>query len=248
MYLLQTPLTLLEIEHLLERELTDEGKGLRIVSDLNLTYEEYCFLSLKTKGLQRYENDLVMLEKYRFAILVSWVFSLQYGNLEKVNYSNMCRKISNLQQHIMRKTINIIAETFDENGINTYGKDTSTMEGLFSLIGIHAGIPEKLHDNLFGLLDESLNYQDMTDFEGKLKLDLEPRMKTIFEYMDKDTLGKILHQTRDIFIDCRVNNMTLEELKEKYSSASKLILENCVRWCEEMKYYQDQNEKQVVFK
>lgn len=248
MYLLQTPLTLLEIEHLLERELTSEGKDIRIVSDLNLTYEEYCFLSLKAKGLQRYENNLVMLEKYKFVILVSWVFSLQYGSLEKVKYSNMCSKFSNLQQHIMRKTINIIAETFDENGINTYDKDTYTMEGLFSLIGIHAGIPEKLHDKLFGLLDESLNYQDMTGFEEKLKVDLEPRMAAIFEYMDEETISKILHETRDIFIDCRVNNLSLDELRDKYTCASKKILENCARWCEEMKYYQDESEKKVVFK
>ncbi|WP_455715616.1 hypothetical protein [Anaerosporobacter sp.] len=246
MNLLQTPLTLLEIEHLLEKELMDEKKGLRIVSDLNLTYEEYCFLSLKAKGLQRYDSDLIMLEKYRAVILVSWVFSLRYGNMEKVNYSKMCNKINNLQQHIMRKTINLIAETFDENGINTYGKDIYTLEGLFSLIGIHAGIPEKLHNKLFGLLDESLKYQDMTVFEEKFKSDLEPRMTEIFEYMDEETVGKIIHETRDIFIDCRVNNLALEELMEKYTSASKKILENCVHWCEEMKYYQDQ--KQVVFK
>lgn len=248
MYLLQTPLTLLEIEHLLERELMDEEKGLRLVSDLNLTYEEYCFLSLKAKGLQRYENDLVMLEKYKFVVLVLWVFSLQYGNLEKIKYSKIRDKINNLQQHIMRKTVTIIAETFDENGINTYGKDIYTLEGLLSLIGIHAGIPEKLHDKLFGLLNESMNYQDMTDFDKKLKLDLEPRMTAIFEYMDEKTIGKLLHETRDIFIDCKVNNLSLEELKEKYTYASKKIIENCVRWCEETNYYQDQDQMQAVFK
>lgn len=248
MYLLQTPLTLLEIEHLLERELMDEEKGFRLVSDLNLTYEEYCFLSLKAKGLQRYENDLVMLEKYKFVVLVLWVFSLQYGNIEKIKYSKICDKINNLQQHIMRKTVTIIAETFDENGINTYGKDIYTLEGLLSLIGIHASIPEKLHDKLFGLLNESMNYQDMTDFDKKLKLDLEPRMTAIFEYMDEKTISKLLHETRDIFIDCKVNNLSLEELKEKYTYASKKIIENCVRWCEETNYYQDQDRMQAVFK
>jgi hypothetical protein len=248
MNLLQTPLTLLEIEHLLERELMDEEKGIRLISDLNLTYEEYCFLSLKAKGLMKYENNLVMLEKYRFVILVTWVFSLQYGNLEKVKYKNMWNKFSSLQQHVLRKTINVIAETFDENGINTFGKDTYTMEGLFSLIGIHAGIPEKLHDKLFGLLEESLNYQDMTKFEKKLKLDLEPRITEIFGYIDEKTISKISHETRDIFIDCRVNNLALEELKEKYTNASKKIIEDCVRWCEETKYYQDQDQMQVVSK
>ncbi len=248
MNLLQTPLTLLEIERLLEKELRNEEKDYRIIGDLDLSYEEYCFLTLKAKGLQRYENNLVMLEKYRFVVLVSWVFSMRYANIEKVNYETMYREINNLQQHIMRKTISIIAGTFEEYGIYTYGLDIYSLEGLFELIGIHSGIPNRVHERLFNILEESLNYKDMNRFEQQLMLELEPRMTAIYEYMEEDTKKKLFHETREIFIDCRMNNLTIEELQDKYVYASKSILINLVQWCDEIEYYQDQNEMRVLYK
>lgn len=248
MNLLQTPLTLLEIERLLETELRNEEKDYRIIGDLDLTYEEYCFLTLKAKGLQRYENNLVVLEKYRFVVLVLWVFSMRYANIEKVNYETMYRKINKLQQHIMRKTISIIAGTFEEYGIYTYGLDIYSLEGLFELIGIHSGIPNRVHERLFNILEESLNYKDMNRFDQQLILELEPRMTAIYEHMEEDTKKKLFHETREIFIDCRMNKLTIEELQDKYVYASKSILVNLVQWCDEIEYYQDQNEMRVLYK
>lgn len=247
MNLLQTPLTLLEIERLLEKELRDEEKNYRIIGDLELTYEEYCFLILKAKGLQRYENNLVMLEKYRFVVLVSWVFSMRYAN-EKVSYDTMYIEINKLQQHIMRKTIGILAGTFEEYGIYTYGLDIYSLEGLFELIGIHSGIPHKVHERLFNILDESLNYKDMNRFEQQLMLELKPRMTVIYEYMQEDMIKKLFIETREIFIDCRMNNLTIEELQKKYVYASKGLLISLVRWCDEIEYYQDQNEMRALYK
>lgn len=248
MNLLQTPLTLLEIERLLEKELRDEEKDYRIIGDLELTYEEYCFLSLKAKGLQRYENDLAITEKYRFVTLVAWVFSMRYANIDKASYEAMYIKVNKLQQHMMRKTIHVIAGTFEEYGINTYGLDIYSLEGLFALIGIHAGIPKKAHDRLFNILEESLNYKDMNRFEQQLMLELEPRMTLIYDYMGEDTKKKLFHETREIFIDCRMNNLSIEELKEKYVYASKSILNSLVYWCEEIEYYQNQKEIIALYK
>lgn len=248
MNLLQTPLTLLEIERLLEKELRDEEKDYRIIGDLELTYEEYCFLSLKAKGLQRYENDLAITEKYRFVTLVTWVFSMRYANIEKASHEAMYNKVNKLQQHTMRKTIHVIAGTFEEYGINTYGLDIYSLEGLFALIGIHAGIPNKAHDRLFNILEESLNYKDMNRFEQQLMLELEPRMTVIYNYMEEDTKKKLFHETREIFIDCRMNNLSIEELKEKYVYASKSILKSLVCWCEEIEYYQNQKEIIALYK
>lgn len=248
MNLLQTPLTLLEIERLLEKELRDEEKDYRIIGDLELTYEEYCFLSLKAKGLQRYENDLAIIEKYRFVTLVTWVFSMRYANIEKESYEAMYNKVNKLQQHTMRKTIHVIAGTFEEYGINTYGLDIYSLEGLFALVGIHAGIPKKAHDRLFNILEESLNYKDMNRFEQQLMLELEPRMTVIYNYMEEDTKKKLFHETRDIFIDCKMNNLSIEELKEKYLYASKSILNSLVCWCEEIEYYQNQKEIIALYK
>lgn len=248
MNLLQTPLTLLEMERLLEKELRDEEKDYRIIGDLELTYEEYCFLSLNAKGLQRFENNLVMIEKYRFVVLVTWVFSMRYANIDKANYETMYNRINKLQQHNMRKTINIIARTFEEYGFYTYGLDIYSLDGLFALIGIHAGIPNKVYNRLFNILEESLNYKDMNRFEQQLMLELEPRMTLIYEYMEEDTKRKLFHETREIFVDCRMNQLSIEEVLEKYIYASKGLLVSLVRWCEEIEYYHEQNGLRVFYK
>ncbi|WP_167958315.1 hypothetical protein [Anaerosporobacter faecicola] len=248
MNLLQKPLSLLEIEEMLENEFRDDQKGIRIIGDLDLTYEDYCFLELKAKGLQRYSNNMVMVEKYRFVVLTTWVFALRYGNLDKINMAKVSKKFTSLQQHIMRKSIHIISETFDEFGLNTYGQNTYTLEGLLTAIGLHAGIPTNVQERLFTVLEESMNYQDMNRFEQQLKFDLEPRLSMIFSYVGSKMTRKILLEYRDIFLECRLNNVNIEQLLERYMNVSKGFIENLVRWCEEMDYNNTHSQKQLMYK
>lgn len=248
MNLLQTPLTLLEIEHLLERELRNDDKNYRIVGDLGLTYEDYCFLSLKAKGLKKYENNLDMLEEYRVVILVSWVFALRYASPEKVTREVMYNKINSMQQHAMRKTITMLAETLEEYGVNTFGKDIYSIEGLLTVIGIHAGIPEKVHNTLFGIVEDSLNYKDMSQFEEQLMNELEPKMSSIYSYLGSEARKKLIHEVRDIFIDYKVNNLSEEEITNKYTSTSLQLINSCVKWCEDTRFYQDEKQMQIMYK
>jgi hypothetical protein len=246
MNILNKPFTLLEIEHLLDEELSDERNNYRIIGDLNLTYEEYCYLELKSKGLQRYESNLTMMEQYKFVLLVSWVFSIRYTDKENLKLDELRNKFQKLPQHTQRQAVKIIAEVFHEYGINTYELNPYTIEGLYAILAIHAGIPEKLHNEIFSILEESLHYKDVNQLEKKLKYELSPRMNFIYEYVDTDTIRKLFRDIRSLFIDCRVKGMGLDELTVKYPFISMSLIRNCFSWCEEAYYYQSQIERKLV--
>lgn len=248
MNLLNKPLTLLEINDLLEEKLRCDNNRNRIIGDLDLSYEEYCLLSLKSKGIQCYTNDFEILENYRVVVIVSWVFTLRYAPIEKVKVDKIKRIFTNLQQHIVRKTIDTIAETFEELGMNTYGLDIYTLDGLFTLIGLHAGVPESICDKLFSILDESTNYKDMNSVEHQLLTEMDSRMVLINQYIGDRMARKQIIEIRDLFMDCKLNNMTLNELNSKYPNTSCTLLENCIHWCRENALFEKDKKMHIISK
>lgn len=240
MKLLQNPLTLFEIEKLLENELRDGKKNYRIIGDLDLTYEEYCFLELKSRGLKQYRDNLQFLEKYRLVILVTWVFGLRYATVDKSGYYQIREDIGKLKQYVVRKTLSIIGEAFDENALNTFGEDVSTLDGLFTIIGIHAGIPDNAYNKLFSLLEESLNYKDIARLELQIKKELDSTLTSVYEHVNGKTLSRFILQMREIYIDCRESAYTLEELEDKYIFAPRKFLERCLIWCEDVYLYSEE--------
>lgn len=235
MNILRTPLSLLEMENLLQEELRKNHKYIRILGDMNLSYEDYKCLLLKLKGIDKYRKNVKVVEQYRLSIIIACIFTLRYEKAEKIEYNKMKDILQHLSQHQVRFCMELFANTYEEYGIPTFGIDVHSIEDLFSLAAVHAGIPKQIQNDYFHLLDDSLHYTEMGSLQDRLYNDLSPHLRELYKYIDKENKVLAFYDCRNVFMDCKLNQLTEKAALEKYSWVSSDILRGMVKWCEEQK-------------
>lgn len=233
MNLLDADLTLLELEKLLEAEIKNEQKDLRIIGDLDLSYEDYKYMILKLKGLTKYKWNIEVFEQYKLSIIATWIFALRYETDKRYLYDKIKGIVDSLQQHHMRYCIETCASAFEEFGIETYGIDIYSMEGIFEVSAIHAGVPMQAQGEFYQLLEDSLNYSNIHLLEKKLFGGVSPKLQEIYRYIGNRHQKRIIYSAREIYIDCKIKKYSLGELLEKHPESSRKFIEGCYIWCDE---------------
>lgn len=113
MKILDSVLSLEQMEDILEKELERQKHSIRIFGDLDLSYEDYKCLSLKFRGIYRYPGSIEILENFKLSLLTAWIFSLRYEK-EEISYYNIKKVLLKLPQYMQRKFISMCSETFEE--------------------------------------------------------------------------------------------------------------------------------------
>lgn len=263
MKILDSVLSLEQMEDILEKELERQKHSIRIFGDLDLSYEDYKCLSLKFRGIYRYPGSIEILENFKLSLLTAWIFSLRYEK-EEISYYNIKKVLLKLPQYMQRKFISMCSETFEEYELFTYTIHVSNLKDLCSVIAIHAGIPDRLLDRFYRILYEDImNYElqeescifleknqwNGFDSERKIKSfvnriidNLSQDMKEIYQYIEELVLEELVQAIRNIFLDCYFYELSIPKLLKKYPVISKKIIESCSVWCREWKR---QNKMQV---
>lgn len=234
--------TLNKFEELLSDELRKEEKHIRILGDLDITYEDYCYLTLKLKGLIEHSDSMAFLYKFKLCIITAWVFSLRYGDIDRIAYDKVEEMALQFPQHHIRYIIRIVSSAFEEYGLNLFDIDIDTLQELFALTAIHTGISPDLLNVFFDTMEKSTHYDDLKVLEKEILEELSPRLKVIYKYIDADHKQKIVYGCREMYLDCRQNRLTEEELYEKYPRGSGKMLKECVKYCK-MLYENQKNNK-----
>lgn len=233
MGIFDTSLSLQEIEKELEKQLKDTQNNIRILADLEISYEDYYCLLLKIKGLQKYHGDVKFIEKFQLSILVLWIFSLRFEKNKYNYYKKFGDGLISVEQHYLRKLVQIIVNTFDEYELNTYGLiQESSMEELLALVVVHTGIPNELQDDFCHLLDDSLVYGETSGIMNRFLMRLPDYMKKLYSLVDKKVIINMLGYTRRMFADYRLYRITKREAYAKYPLMSSNLMKGCFDWCE----------------
>ena len=103
--------SLLELEKKLEQEITS-GSNIRIIGDLNISYEDYTTIREKINELMNYKDNITVWNQYRLCTLVSWVFSLIYEDTE-YSADNFMESFDGFHQYAIRYLLDIYNETFE---------------------------------------------------------------------------------------------------------------------------------------
>lgn len=231
MNIFDTPLTLNEMELILEDNIRNHANNLRIIGDLDLSKDDYKYLRLKLKGIIHHEINLNLIEKYKLCILAGQVFAFLYETDEKAHFDVFDEFINKLYQYQIRGFVTILSEAFCENGIETFGVGGDSLTELYELIGMHVGLIEKYYVDFFGMLNESLDYYDVNNYEERISEFFYADRKRFYKYLNNEYLQRMFVEARELFIDCKVNNLTKKELYQRYPLASSKIIENCIQWC-----------------
>ena len=138
--LFKRDMTLTEMNHVLERALSADWPGVRIIADLPVSKEDYYILK---EGLAPVKSNLPLLQHYRVSMVTAWVFAQHYEDAKKVDCRYMVEKWARIPQYSSRQFVNICNSVFVDYGAGLYFSEIHTEQELDRMVAAHAGIPER---------------------------------------------------------------------------------------------------------
>ena len=110
-----------------------------IISDINLSLEDYHYIASKIKLLFRIPNDNSIVDDYKLIIVVYWVYSAVFDDVDVDLYS-FDSLFAGIPQYKKKYYFNVCMEAFDEYGLNRFGITSGASADEYKqLILKHAG-------------------------------------------------------------------------------------------------------------
>ncbi len=110
-----------------------------IISDINLSLEDYHYIASKIKLLFRIPNDNSIVDDYKLIIVVYWVYSAVFDNLDG-DINSFESLFSGIPQYKKKYYSQVCMEAFDEYGLNRFGITVNASADEYKqLILKHAG-------------------------------------------------------------------------------------------------------------
>ena len=212
--------SLLDLERKFEEEITSED--IRIIRDLNISYEDYMTIREKISKLMDYKDNITVWNQYRLCTLVSWVFSLIYEDAE-YNATNFMESLDGFHQYTVRYLLDIYNETFEEFGLEIPGLVINSEESLQEAIILQAGVPDEYHGMLFDALNSTVN-ECTVNIEKDVMKDFSPKIKTMFKCLNRDRQKKLVNLYRKAFIEIKVKGMSRDEVLKRNPITSRRVI------------------------
>ena len=213
-------MSLLDLERKFEEEITSED--IRIIGDLNISYEDYMTIREKISKLMDYKDNITVWNQYRLCTLVSWVFSLIYEDAE-YNATNFMESLDGFHQYTVRYLLDIYNETFEEFGLEIPGLVINSEESLQEAIILQAGVPDEYHGMLFDALNSTVN-ECTVNIEKDVMKDFSPKIKTMFKCLNRDRQKKLVNLYRKAFIEIKVKGMSRDEVLKRNPITSRRVI------------------------
>ena len=214
--------SLLEFEKQFEREITSAENNIRIIGDLNISYEDYVLIKERINMLMDYKDNITVWNKYKLCTLVSWVFSLIYED-KNYNASNFLESFDGFHQYAVRYLLDIYNETFEEFGLEIPGMVINSEESLAEAIILQAGIPDECHEEIYNVLNDSLE-EGAASVNREEILDAAPKMRKMYRHLDIDKQKKLMNQYKKVFLDFNVKGLSRDEVLSRNPIASKRVI------------------------
>ena len=219
------------MEQQLEHSFYADDTNIRTIGDLNLSYEDYKYLNFKLKGILHYISRVEVMEQYRTCILTTLVFSIRYEKNVTTTLKNYQHFMNQFQQHQLRFCMRMLAETFHEMGLSTYGVRIVSCKELLEILTIHAGLLENRSEEVFELLNNYFSHKQYYLLEEELYSQLDWMLQKIYPYLNLDGNGCCFsHLLKELCEACYIGHMSLEQLYDDFDTLSKQIIEDCYRW------------------
>ena len=213
-------MSLLDLERKFEEEITSED--IRIIGDLNISYEDYITIREKIRKLMDYKDNITVWNQYRLCTLVSWVFSLIYEDAE-YNATNFMESFDGFHQYTVRYLLDIYNETFEEFGLEIPGLVINSEESLQEAIILQAGVPDEYHKVLFDALNSTVD-ETTVNIEKDVMKDFSPKIKTMFKCLNRDRQKKLVNLYRKAFIEITVKGMSRDEVLKRNPITSRRVI------------------------
>ena len=219
-------INLLQMQQYFEKRMD----SLKIISDLELTENEFRSLGAKLRALTFFSGSENDIEDYMLSVVVYNIYSLIYAETAD-DFDAAMWMVINKSQYMERMRLQMYKDVFHIYGLQTFDVTTPDLKSYCKqLTAIHAGIPNQEKNQFFELLEQHLDCKDSDDLYAEMYINLPIRTRFIFGLMDASSRKQIFVKYRNMMIDVLSDNYTKEQLFEKYQKMSKSAIERCLTW------------------
>ena len=214
--------SLLDFEKMFEKEITSAKNDIRIIGDLNISYDDYILIKERINTLMDYKDNITVWNKYKLCTLVTWVFSIIYED-KNCSAANFLTSFDGFHQYAVRYLLDIYNETFEEFGLEIPGVVINSEESLQQAIILQAGIPDECHKELYNALTDTLE-GETANIGRETLLEASPKIRTMYRHLDIDRQKKLMNQYRKVFLDINVKGLSRDEVLRRNPITSKRII------------------------
>lgn len=229
MNMLDSTLSLKEIEHTLAEAIAQRKGKVRTIGDLQLTSEDYKILSLRFRSYPKYQNDVNIYEQFSLSLITcaSYLFMIEDDPL--VAAKKIHDAASKIPQYLQRKILEEFDFTIKENSLSNPNIHLKTESQLISLLLFYSHNSDSIYERYFAEIDTCSDGNYTTEFFEKIDQKIFAREYVIYE---KKTWQHGFGMQRAAFLDCLRNKLDEKEMLEKYPRLSYLYIKNCCKYCE----------------
>lgn len=225
--LFQEDMSLAQMEQTLESVLLKHDIGIRILADLPVTAEDYVRL---LEALKVVQNDMEMVERYRLSVVTAWIFSLRYEHFGRKDYAHIVDELAALKQYSVRQFFAICNSVFNDFDLVTYFPEIRTFKELYSMVVVHAGIPEQMGEYFCQVIEKLMQDRDMSKAMESITEYLARGLEQVAGFVDRAFLEKLLQTASEIMKDCQTGEYTEEALQKRYPHTAGGIIRLCIEW------------------
>lgn len=129
---------ILSAENILKTHFNIHTDQLHSIGTLPISEEDCSFLLKEIIRLRKENAAISYFENIPLSILVTLTFAFKYENSDPLLRKKFAHSIKTLPQHHFKLYISIISNAVDEYGIDNFGLNYTSYEGLKDIFIIHA--------------------------------------------------------------------------------------------------------------
>ncbi len=129
---------ILSAEKTLKTHFNIHTDQLHNIGSLPISQEDCSFLLKEIIRLRKENTSISFFENISLSILVTLTFAYKYESSDPLLRKKFAQLVKNLPQHHFKFYINIISNAVDDYGIDNFGLNYTSYEGLKNIITLHA--------------------------------------------------------------------------------------------------------------
>jgi len=219
----------------MQKYFEEQSERVRIISDLELSENDYKSLGTKLKSLTFFAGIMNDIEDYILSIVVYSTYSLIYDE-ELKDFESVIWLILNKSQYMERAHLRMYRDAFEIFGLESFGIDD---KDLFSackyLTARHAGVPNSEKQQYFEILNNHIDCE-IEQMYSEIYNELPVRTRFIFDLMDDISRNELLKDSRNLIRDVLNGERNRQMLFERYPNLSISLIDRCLMWDENNRY------------
>ena len=228
MGILDSALSLDEMEQVLGSIILKNKGKIRTIGDIGLTNEDYKIIELHFRGFQNYLGDINMYQRYSLCLLTYGTYLLKSEPDNKKVVEVMQSIVNQVPQYMHRKVFEVFDNTIKDYALSNPSIHLTNVSQLIQIFLMYSYDDELTYNTYFSEIEKCSDQAYTEEVFDALNKKVFVREQELY---DETTKKMVFSMCRAAYFDCMKNGLNEDEMLNKYARISYLFVKSCCKWC-----------------